>query len=535
MRSQPAKPSNIPGGLVYPARWFLTTGIALWAFAGSLVRALGNAPGDILAAWLMQLDVYRDLFYGICLAWLILTLVPAGRPLSRLRSWQQALFAVALAVICLSPLVWLALTSRSQIQAGPLLASFIPLALTALTAQPGSGWTAKFGRYAIGVADWLTPLAVWRHYASANRALVLMKPLSMVFPLLLPPVVLSIYTQPQNAVPGGVRAECIIPDSGLYQSAFDTETRRLWVTDDKHTLYLVNVLSGEQVQMRIDSPQFQYIGFDFGKRKAFHIPLHMRRLMVFDMDDPAEVDVREIRAKLDKTQIFPTSREGLDRLVISTETRGALILSPDGDVLTRNTELGTTAYAVWDEKRGLLYVAPYEQSRIVALDGRTLEITGEIGCPRQAGHMALSADGDTLWTCFPWQGQVRALDLEDFTFSREADVTPGVRVLELDEVSGLLFAGGFSPYLDVLRLDDLKVAARYAVPGWHRDMYADQESKRLYITTRNHGLWVLDYGDLAKDPDSASARPDPFLWLVRVAGSWIYDTQAKRLFGPGCD
>ncbi|MDP8256146.1 MAG: hypothetical protein P9M14_10370 [Candidatus Alcyoniella australis] len=513
MGEQHKRPNHL-NGLVYSARWALGAAAFLWLAWKLVARQLGNAPHDALAIRLTQLDLYAALVPWLLWAGLLLCVVPLARLTKQRGTGYRAGLGLLLAILSTAPAVVALCLARDDYIPLAALAALTPLALGALLTP----LEAKALRYLPLLSDLLLPLPLWRSYAGRSRVLAAFKPLSLLIPLALPVLALFLCPAPRQSLPRvSPQAQQLIAEVGLYQCALDPLERRLWITDDKHTLYLLPLDDPAAYAVQpIDSSQFQYVGFDPARRIAYHLPPGLRELLLIQMDDPSRVERLPLLVKLDKTQVFPIWIDGFARLLISSETQGALLIKPEGEVLQRNADLGTTAFAAWDAQRDRLYIAPHSRSELLALGGATLKIAARLACPPQAGHMALDEQGSTLWTCYPRLGEVRPVDLTRFEFAGRGKVAPGVRVLALDEQRGLLFCGGFSPYLDVLELPSLARVARLSVPGWQRGMFADQEHERLYITTRDHGLWSVDYSRI-KGEHNGSMLTDLTLELLRLA------------------
>ena len=93
----------------------------------------------------------------------------------------------------------------------------------------------------------------------------------------------------------------------------------------------------------------------------------------------------------------------------------------------------------------------------------------------------------------------------------------GVRVLHFDEKRRLLFAGGFSPYLEIYRGEDFALLGRLKTPPWIRGITTAAERSIAFVTTSSGLVEIQLPSWIAGSIVGRLERWDPFFMLFRVA------------------
>ncbi|GAC1355221.1 MAG: hypothetical protein NVSMB3_00060 [Acidobacteriaceae bacterium] len=175
--------------------------------------------------------------------------------------------------------------------------------------------------------------------------------------------------------------------------------------------------------------------------------------------------------------------------------------------------------AVYDAKRGVLYVTTELDKSVAVVDPRTLKVVGSIPTGQTESHMlALSHDGRHGYTANVGPGTVSVLDLEGRKTAAVIPVAGNVQRIAVSNDDRMVFtADQGQPRMAVIDTATNKVSRWIGLPGIGYGAATTKDGRYLLVALRETGkLAVVDLKtlttvrtiDLGKGPVEVLVRPD---------------------------
>lgn len=175
--------------------------------------------------------------------------------------------------------------------------------------------------------------------------------------------------------------------------------------------------------------------------------------------------------------------------------------------------------ALYDAKRGLLYVTTELDQTVSIVDPRTLTVVGAIPTGSAESHMlAISHDGRRGYTANVGSGTVSVLDMEGRRTVEVIPVARDVQRIAISNDDGMVFtADQDKPRMAVIDTATNKVSRWVALPGIGYGATPTKDGRYLLIALREsgavavldlHTLAVVRRLDVGKGPVEVLVRPD---------------------------
>lgn len=175
--------------------------------------------------------------------------------------------------------------------------------------------------------------------------------------------------------------------------------------------------------------------------------------------------------------------------------------------------------AVYDAKRGVLYVTTELDKSVAVIDPRTLKVVGSIPTGQAESHMlAVSHDGRRGYTANVGPGTVSVLDMEGHKTLAVIPVASQVQRISITNDDKLVFtADQGQARMAVIETATNKVSRWITLPGVGYGAAATKDGRYLLVTLREAGkLAVVDLKtmavvrtlDVGRGPVEVLVRPD---------------------------
>lgn len=175
--------------------------------------------------------------------------------------------------------------------------------------------------------------------------------------------------------------------------------------------------------------------------------------------------------------------------------------------------------AVYDARRGVLYVTTELDKGVAVVDPRTLKVLGSIPTGQAESHMlVVSHDGRRGYTANVGPGTVSVLDMEGRKTLAVIPVAGQVQRISITNDDRMVFtADQGQPRLAVIETASNKVSRWIALPGVGYGAAATRDGRYLLVTLRETGrlavvdlrtLTVVRTMDVGRGPVEVLMRPD---------------------------
>ena len=522
--------------LPYLSRTLSVLFVGLIFFSIYLKRYVLSLDHGSIVASLASMDIWRGVFYGLAPAIFILLFTPR-KILAGFRLFQRAVISVAVGfIIGAGPIVGY-LFSRDEM---PLPAQFFPvsvwlglniasLLILVFPKRDDDKNSTILLRRAFFAGDLLLPMAVWRQYAKGGNIFIR---IFRIIPatILILPFLYIVLTNPQplsmapDIHPSISRIDGYIKNG--YGMIVGDQGDLLWISKG-NTLSRLEIKNGKIIK-EIDSPKF--LGSQdevFVNHAAFdHVGSELlaagfdgdnKICQLLKLDSETMAVIEEKLFLIEEAGNMGSSNFLWDfkRNILVAAFEGALVrFSSDLNYITAFSHLSYSSDALLDPVRPLIYVCFYTPGMVIAFDVKTLKVEKFILLPQYAQRLAVDPQMDRLFISFPVEGVIRVIDLKKFEVVRDIFATLGIREMHVDARHRVLITGGFSPYMEIYSLDDLKLLDRRIAPSWQREMASSENGEHIYISSQT-GLWKMKM-DYMPD-ENRKFIFDPYFLFMRVA------------------
>lgn len=251
---------------------------------------------------------------------------------------------------------------------------------------------------------------------------------------------------------------------------------------------------------------FDYASLDWHRSVGYVFNAQNSELHVVDLNSMKEKPTLKI-----PLEAFPYSDERVfqaydpERQRLFIVGSGGLLLAfdvgnePDGDYRKKYLESGAVVGVALTENGRHLVVL--QAHRLSILDSNDLSIARSIYFSRVTFGMALDEIKGRIFISFPQMLEVAIHDLETLERTGAIDAPAGVRILDLDRTSDLLFVSSMSGVLEVRRLSDLRLIKRMRLHSWIHGLDYSAEIDHLGVTyNAGHAATVVEI--LGKAPQN---------------------------------
>jgi hypothetical protein len=493
-------------------------------------------------AWFVgRLDVFHDLFYALLIVLLLLPITWWAARKSPRRPWWIAapplLGLAALTVLLgVAPLLLAMVDYRKpplpvgyRIAAWYLLFNLLAVFFYEV-AEKARAWISRGVALAVGVADLLAPLLVWRVYrqrrGGAPAAMVILPWSLLALTQLLPWALADIRPpdRPWRLSP----AFHLVPGGGtFYQVSVDPRDGAAIVTGGPNWLRKFDPASDRNVASTTISPlaaNLQGFGVDLPRRELYYVDVEGGYTYVLDLAD--------LRLKRKIRHLNPyTPRPGRIPCVAAARTQvdprtGALLafdflnytllLNRAGDRILADLADACPAIsdAVIDPQRRLIHAVSWRK-QLIAWDIDARRVVRRLNLPQVPDRLLLDDVRGRLILPLPVPGVLLVVDAGTYRQIARVAALPGVRAPALSQQSKLLYLGCVTPLIEIRSLEDYALIDRVTAPAWTRWLAVDESRNRLWQTP-HRGLYGIDLIRLRGDePLAFFRRWDPFYFLFR--------------------
>ncbi len=476
------------------------------------------------------MDLYHAFFYALIPGVAIILFLPADALKSLGRRWRLVATITVGCFTGAAPVLALKAARPEYVlpDGFPFLCFLMGLNAALLVFFNGVQETKKSPlwkavNYGLIISDLLVPVLVWlNHRWDRSRLYSIWRVLPAMYLCLPLAVVVFMSPPPMGSTPRfSMETRLISEFPGYYDLVADDRVGAVWVSR-RDSLSRINTVTCEESLPKRESV--------FRKQGTNALALSSDGKYLTAASFGAEgyllsrIDAETL--EVEKESSFPpfepdfvggsvTLTDDERGIVLAVFEDGIVRFSADMEAMTVYHPMQWTSFAVLDPKRRLVYVCFQMPGMLVALDADTLQVQNYLIVPEWGQRLALDPVTDRLFVSFPMESLVRIVDLDGFRITGAIHTFFGVRTLHLDKERRLLFLGGFGPYMEIYRADDLALLNRLVTPSWQRGITTTSDPNYAFITTSN-ALWRMDLHGLSKGGlTSFLHRIDPFFLLQR--------------------
>jgi len=549
MNERPETPSPGKGRwgtLVYLVRFMLAAGLLVGLLAiverGTLHQYTVNHFA--LTFFVGKLNVYHDVCYALLIGLLLMPIVlwSVGKLSSRVRSIKWPLIGVLAALtlaVGLLPL-WFATRYFGDSPLPPafwLGALYLNLNLIGVlffeAADKSREKISRGLKKAVGIADCLAPLLVWRAYRrprNAKTAALFVLPYGLLAAAQFVPWLLDISpANPPRSLPPAYHY--ISYADAFYQVAIDPADGAAVAADGPNRLRKFDPVTGLLIVSAEVAPHVrdvQGFGIDLPRRELVFADAVAGYTSVFDLGN------LQLKRQIRIANPHPPNFRGrLPARTLFDPQTGTLLafdfldyaaqLNAAGDQVVAYLSNGiATPYVslsdfVIDPRRRLIHGVSWKNLLIAwDIDMRQVVRTKEL--PSIPDRILLDEARGRLIMPLPAPGRLLVVDAETYEQLALIDASFGVRAPALNQKSKRLFLGSIAPYIEIRSLENYALIDRVAAPAWSRWLAVDEAQNRLFVAAYQPGLYWIDLAQLR--PGGWLQRSDPFFFLFRkLAGA----------------
>ena len=493
------------------------------------------------------LDVLQALFYAILFPALFLLFIPLGF-IKSLSLRTKVIFYLTAVMFCGVLPIYLLSSCRPGVTPDPLIISFFILCtLNVLGVIVLSDrWVIKYpkvGRALIRIPilfDLLLPMAVWlEHGKNLPHFFRLLRVLPVLY-LLAPPALITLNSlPPRNVFPKIEKTFRQIHTFPLdsFHAVPGPDEKELWISK-LQSMTKVDILN-EKPEISVDIPTYPIEGrganvFAFDNQKktilaAGHVNGNVRLI---------KVDADTLKIFWDRSYLVPKGEKMQRSIIMSDQKRqmvfaaydsgfienkggGILRFSEDLESVTHFNSCGNLFDAVADFDNSQIFALYAHPGLIVRYDVDSLNVISAAAIPEMGETLLHDRKAKKLYIAFPAQGLIRVYDSESLNLLHTLNSVLGVKSMILLEAERKIIAGGYSPYVDVFDLNEMKLVNRFKAPAWQRGIDLSPEKERIYFSTFVGIWWIPSRQALSVQGSDRVARYDPFFTILRLSVQMI--------------